>query len=154
MATKAEKKAAAAAAKAAKAAASVEKGTAKYNSAGKKRKTADLKGTEKGALIRIIRGAISITNREKGSKEEAKKLAGRMNSTLKPGGKIDMIDTGSEIYSGLKAAAKNALPELQSNTYGSGVKALITYIEDNMAGTGGGGGRKGFNPSAYLDIEL
>ena len=152
---KAAAKQAAADKKAAKAALSVEKGTAKYNSAGKKRTTADLNAMgEKGKVLRIIRGAVSLTNREMANKAESKKLAGRVNSAMKKGGKIDVLDETGPVYAGLKDAAKDALADLKSNTYGASTKALIKYIEDNMTGAGGGGGRKGFSPAAYLDIEL
>jgi predicted methyltransferase len=128
--------------------------TAKYNSAGKKRSTAALKGTEKGSIIRIVRGAISLTNQTVGDKKEAKKLAGRMNSAVKPGGKIDMLDESSEAYTGLKAAARKALPSLQAAKYDDNVSGLLQYITDTLSGGSGGGGRKGFNPGALADISL
>lgn len=127
--------------------------TQKYNSAGKKRTTAQLAGTEKGNIIRVIRGAISLTNQTVGDKKEAKKLAGRMNSIVKPGGKIDMMDSSSESYQTLKGLAKAALPSLKSSSYDSSVKALIAYCTDTL-NAGGGGGRKGFNPGALADIDL
>lgn len=127
--------------------------TAKYNSAGKKRTTAQLAGTEKGNIIRVIRGAISLTNQTVGDKKEAKKLAGRMNSIVKPGGKIDMMDSSSESYQELKRLAKAALPSLKSSSNDSSVKALLSYCLDTL-NAGGGGGRKGFNPGALADIDL
>lgn len=126
----------------------------KYNSSSKKRSTADLKGTEKGNIIRVIRGAVSLTNLKVGDKKESKKLAGRVNSIVKPGGKIDMMDSSSEIYKDLLSKARAAVPSLQKGDYSNSVKDLISFCLDTLNAGGGGGGRKGFNPSAFADITL
>ncbi len=53
--------------------------TAKYNSAGKKRTTADLKGMgEKGAILRIVRQAVAKQNSEQTDMKAKKQLAGRI----------------------------------------------------------------------------
>ena len=126
----------------------------KYNSAGKKRSTADLKGTEKGNIIRVIRGAVSLTNLNVNDKKESKKLAGRVNSIVKPNGKIDMMDSSSETYKTLLSKARAAVPSLQSGKYDSSIKDLISFCLDTLNAGGGGGGRKGFNPGAFADISL
>ena len=129
-------------------------GNPKYNSAGKKRTTAQLASTEKGNIIRVIRGVVSLTNQTTADKKESKKLAGRVNSIVKPGGKIDMMDSSSDTYQTLKGLAKAAVPSLQSGSNDSAVKALLAYCLDTLNAGGGGGGRKGFNPGAYADISL
>ena len=96
----------------------------KYNSSSKKRSTADLKGTEKGNIIRVIRGAVSLTNLKVGDKKESKKLA------------------------------RAAVPSLQKGDYSNSVKDLISFCLDTLNAGGGGGGRKGFNPGAFADITL
>lgn len=132
---------------------------AKYNSAGKKRSTADLAGSEKGNIIRVIRGAASLANTKDrsglslGDKNSSKNLAGRLNSVVKPGGKIDMMESSSDSYSTLKSLAKAALPSLKSSSYDSSVKDLLNYCLTQL-NSGTGGGRKGFNPGALADISL
>ncbi len=133
--------------------------TAKYNSAGKKRSAADLKGSEKGSIIRVIRGAASLANTKDragldlGAKNEAKNLAGRLNSVVKPGGKIDMMEEGSDSYKSLKSLAKAALPSLKSSSYDASVKDLLKFCLTQL-NSGTGGGKKGFNPAALADISL
>lgn len=134
---------------------------AKFNSAGKKRSTADLAGSEKGNIIRVIRGAASLANVEANSrkglnlgvKDSAKNLAGRLNSIVKPGGKIDLMDAGSENYGKLKSLAKSALGSLKSSSYDASVKELLTFCLTALS-SGTGGGKKGFNPAALSDISF
>lgn len=133
--------------------------TKKFNSAGKKRSTADLAGSEKGNIIRVIRGAASLANTKDraglslGDKNSSKNLAGRLNSVVKPSGKIDMMESSSESYSTLKSLAKAALPSLKSSSYDSSVKELLNYCLTQL-NSGTGGGKKGFNPGALSDISF
>lgn len=131
----------------------------KFSSAGKKRSAADLKGSEKGSIIRIIRSSASLANQNNrtgldlGDKNSAKNLAGRLNSAVKPNGKVDVMDSGSDQYKALKSLASKALPSLKSSSYDGNVKALLGYVLKDLAGTGGGG-KRGFNPNALSDISL
>lgn len=134
---------------------------AKYNSAGKKRSAADLKGSVKGSIIRVIRGAASLANLESnsrkgldlGAKDSAKNLAGRLNAVVKPGGKIDMLDESDKQFAELKSLAKSALPSLQASKYDGNVTGLLKYVLTAFS-SGTGGGKKGFNPSALSDISF
>ena len=125
--------------------------TAKFNSAGKKRTTADLKAMgEKGAILRIVRQAVGLQNSKTDDKKVKKQLAGNMNSFAKKNGKLDNLDDSSEAYKGLKSAAKDFLI---SNNGIAAAKALTKYISEELGGGGGGRGR-GFNPLAIADITL
>jgi len=126
--------------------------TKKYNSAGKKRSTADLKGSEKGNIIRTIRGAVSLINTTTADKKEAKKLAGRVNSAVKPNGKIDNLDTSSDVYKGLLSACKSSINGIKNSDV-SAAKSLLAYLQEHLVGTGGGG-KRGFNPAALSDISF
>jgi len=133
--------------------------TKKYNSAGKKRSAADLKGSEKGSVIRVIRGAASLANQKDraglplGDKNSSKNLAGRLNAVVKPNGKIDMMDSSSDSYKSLLGLAKSALPSLKSSSYDSSVKELLNFCLTQLGSTGGGG-KRGFNPGALEDISF
>lgn len=134
-------------------------GSKKNSSVGKKRSAAELKGTEKGSIIRVIRGAASLANTKDraglslGDKNSAKNLAGRLNSVVKPNGKIDMMEAGSDSYKSLKSLASKALPSLKSSSYDASVKELLNYVLTQLQSSGGGG-RRGFNPNALADISL
>lgn len=131
---------------------------AKYNSANKKRKASDLNG-EKGTIIRVIRGAASLANTKEraglslGDKNSSKNLAGRLNSVVKPGGKIDMMDNGSENYDKLKGLAKSALASLKGSDYSSSVKELLNFCLTQL-NSGTGGGKRGFNAGPLADLSL
>jgi len=133
----------------------------RFNSAGKKRTTADLAKSDKGNIIRVIRSSASLANandrkgleKELGEKgNSAKNLAGRLNATVKENGKIDKMDDSTALYATTLSKAGAALGSLQAGKYDANVVGFLQHILTALPGAGGGGGRKGFNPNSVSDI--
>ena len=139
-----------------------------------KRSTEELKKSEKGKIVVVLRAAMSLANvkerdgltsiviepkdeagkaktKDQIAKEGAKVLAGRMNLIMREGGKLTLIDEKDENYTKLKAHAQKALPELQKSNYGTNVKALLNFCLDTMSV---GTGKRGFNPGSLEGLSL
>lgn len=157
-------------AKAAKTAASTEEKKATST-----RTNAELKKTEEGKIVVVLRTAMALANtkereglnvvvsptfldeagkevkktKEEIAKDGGKKLAGMMNTVLREGGKLSAMDKKGEEYAKLKALAIKALPDLKASNYSANVKALLTFCLESISTV-----RTGFNPSILEDITL
>lgn len=139
-----------------------------------KRTADELKKTEKGKIVVILRAAMSLANvksreglnletiepkDETGKlktapmleKEGSRQLAARMNLITREGGKITLIEETDANYVKLKALAQAALPTLQKSQYEAKVKALVNFCLDTLSV---GTGKRGFNPSTLTGLEL
>lgn len=126
----------------------------KYSSAGKRRAVKDFGSqsiNEKIASIvkkaRIFAGKKGYEGIEATTKTD-KAIASSLNPIVKPKGRIDMADEAT--ISILRGLAKDALSEMKSDKYGSGVKALLNYCLTSMKSAGG----RGFNASALESWDL
>jgi len=133
-------------------------GDQKFNSASKKRKMSDLKKSESGSIIVVIRAAASLANQNERKnlgleKNSSKNLAGRLNSVVKPGGKIDLMDDSSETYKKLKSLAKSAVTSLKSSSYDASVTDLLKFCLTEL-NSSSGGGKRGYNPGMLEGISL